>query len=444
MADATGVGHTGTLVGATWTTSGKYGNALTFNGTSARVTVSDAADLDLTAGLTLEAWVYPTTAQSGWRTILHKETDRYYLLANSNQNTPAAGGTFAPGTQRTTYGTTALPVNAWSHLAVTFDGTTVRLYVNGTQVASQAQTTALTTSTGALSIGGSVAYGEYFAGHIDEVRVYNRALTASELQADLNTPVGDTTTPPATYALAVTKGGTGSGTITSSPTGINCGAACGATFNTDTAVTLTAAPGSGATFTGWGGACTGTGTCIVTMSAAQSVTATFVLNPSSSYTLSAAKSGTGTGIVASNPGGINCGVTCSASYPNGTMVTLQALPDAGSTFTGWSGACTGTGSCTVTLSQARSVTAGFALQRPTLTVTKAGTGSGTVKSTPTGVNCGSSCSATFNSGTSVSLTATPNLRSTFAGWSGACTGTGTCTVTVTQSKSVTATFTRRR
>jgi endo-1,4-beta-xylanase len=75
-----------------------------------------------------------------------------------------------------------------------------------------------------------------------------------------------------------------------------------------------------------------------------------------------------------------------------------------------------------------------------LTVTKSGSGSGTVTSAPAGINCGSTCSAGFASGTSVTLTATPAGGSTFAGWSGSCSGTGTCTLSMTAARSVTATF----
>jgi len=165
----------------------------------------------------------------------------------------------------------------------------------------------------------------------------------------------------------------------------------------------------------------------------------FQLSPD--YTLTVTKAGSGGGTVASSPRGIICGATCSASYINGTVVTLTAAPDTpGSTFAGWSGACTGTGTCSVTMSAAKSVTATFNVIKYTLTVGKAGTGSGTVTSSPSGINCGTTCSTSFNSGTVVTLTATPATGSTFAGWSGACTGTGSCKMTMNAAESVTATF----
>jgi uncharacterized repeat protein (TIGR02543 family) len=123
-------------------------------------------------------------------------------------------------------------------------------------------------------------------------------------------------------------------------------------------------------------------------------------------------------------------------------VTLTATATAGSTFSGWSGACSGTGTFTVTMDQDRSVTANFTLAAgtQTLTVTKTGSGSGTVTSSPAGIDCGATCSASFTHGTSVTLTAMPAAGSTFTGWGGACSGTGTCTVTMDQDRSVTATF----
>jgi hypothetical protein len=153
----------------------------------------------------------------------------------------------------------------------------------------------------------------------------------------------------------------GSGTVTSSPSGISCGTTCSASFASGAQVTLTAAPASGANFSGWSGACSGTGSCVVTMNATESVTATFAQG----FTLSVSLSGSGT--VTSNPSGISCGSTCSANFASGTLVTLSETPASGYNFTGWSGACSGTGSCMVTMNSAASVSAAFT--HPTLTRT---------------------------------------------------------------------------
>jgi len=165
------------------------------------------------------------------------------------------------------------------------------------------------------------------------------------------------------YVLTVAKTGTGSGTVTSVPAGINCGTDCTETYNANTAVTLTATAAAGSTFTGWtGGGCTGTGTCQVTMDAAKNVTAAFAGN---TYVLTVAKTGTGSGTVTSVPAGINCGTDCTETYNANTAVTLTAAAAAGSTFTGWTGAgCAGTGTCQVTMDSAKNVTAAFALTGP--------------------------------------------------------------------------------
>jgi len=163
---------------------------------------------------------------------------------------------------------------------------------------------------------------------------------------------------PEILQLTANKNGTGAGTVTSSPTGIDCGATCSALFAKDSSVTLTATAAVGSTFAGWSGACTGNGSCLVTMSAARSVTATFDLLPS--YLLTVSKNGAGSGTVSSSPAGITCGVDCSEAFTSGTAVVLTATPAILSAFTGWTGACTGTGSCQVTMDGARAVGAGFA------------------------------------------------------------------------------------
>jgi hypothetical protein len=161
------------------------------------------------------------------------------------------------------------------------------------------------------------------------------------------------------FTLTTTESGNGGGTITSNPAGINCPTAgCAASFTTSTVVTLTATPNPGSTFMGWSGACTGTGTCTVTMNSDQSVNAQF----SVIYTLTVGESGVGTGVVVDNTSAISCQPTCSASYDGGTTVTLTATASANSAFAGWSGAgCSGTGPCVVTLNSNEIVTANFAL-----------------------------------------------------------------------------------
>ncbi|HYI93670.1 MAG TPA: LamG-like jellyroll fold domain-containing protein [Bryobacteraceae bacterium] len=186
--DRSGTGSNGTLVGALWTTSGKFGNALSFNG-SARVTVPDSSSLDLTTGMTLMAWISPTTS-ANWRTVLLKETanDLAYALYASNDTNRPGVWINTTSTQSVT-GPAQIPVNTWIHLAATYDGATLRLYVNGAQASSRAVTQSMLVSTGPLQIGGNAIWGEYFSGLIDEVRVYNRALTSAEITNAMNTAI---------------------------------------------------------------------------------------------------------------------------------------------------------------------------------------------------------------------------------------------------------------
>jgi hypothetical protein len=193
--DRSGGGLHGTISGAIWTTGGRFGGALSFDGVNDWVTVADANALDLTTGMTLEAWVYPTASGGGsWRNVLIKErasSEVYNLYSNMPGNIPTVYVVRAaqPGTPLNASGTSAVPLNTWTHLAATHDGTTLRLYVNGVQVGTRAVSGALLTSTGALRIGGNSLWGEFFQGRIDEIRIYNRALSAAQIQADMTTPV---------------------------------------------------------------------------------------------------------------------------------------------------------------------------------------------------------------------------------------------------------------
>ena len=191
VADASGTGNGGAIGTATWSTLGKNGNALSFNGTSARVTVPDAPSLRLTNAMTLEAWVFPTKRSTVWRDVIFKGDDYFLMSSTHVSSRPAVGGNFS-GTNAYLNGPSALTSNRWTHLAATYDGTTLRLYVNGAQVATRSQTGTLATSSNPLNIGGDTIYNQYFAGRIDDVRLYNTARSAVQIQADMNAPV----TPP--------------------------------------------------------------------------------------------------------------------------------------------------------------------------------------------------------------------------------------------------------
>ena len=208
-ADQSGSGNTGTLSGAAWTTAGRYGNALSFDGTNDLVTIADANSLDLANGMTLEAWVRPTALGNAWRTALMKESAgslSYALYAAGTDGTKVPDAEIFSGGFRTTGGSTPLALNTWTHIASTFDGNALKLFVNGTQASQLLFTGSITTSTGALRVGGNNVWGEWFQGEIDEVRVYNRALGGTEIQADMNRPVTnpDTAAPTAPGTLTAT------------------------------------------------------------------------------------------------------------------------------------------------------------------------------------------------------------------------------------------------
>ena len=191
-ADTT-TGLVGTVSGAV-RVPGVRGSALSFDGVNDSVTVPDVASLDLTSGMTLAAWVNAGTVD-GWETIILKENGAAYSYALYSQDGGVVqGGSVEPsgnvlvnGNFETLRGENPITAGAWVHLATTFDGTTQRLFVNGVEVSSRAVAGAIDVGTGALRIGGNDVWaGEYFQGLIDEVRVYNRALTAAEIQAAMN------------------------------------------------------------------------------------------------------------------------------------------------------------------------------------------------------------------------------------------------------------------
>jgi hypothetical protein len=193
--DASGNGLDGVRRGASRVASGRFGRALSFDGVNDRVTVPDSAKLRLTDGLTLEAWVRPTSAGPS-RLVLSRggvKSGLSYALYASDLRAPAGSvRTVASAAKASSVGAVQrarakarLPLGRWSHVAVTFNGHYVRIYVNGQWISSRKAAGSLATVAGALRIGGGASKYTSFRGRIDEVRVYDHALTGAVIQGDL-------------------------------------------------------------------------------------------------------------------------------------------------------------------------------------------------------------------------------------------------------------------
>ncbi len=220
------------------------------------------------------------------------------------------------------------------------------------------------------------------------------------------------------YALTTIADPSNSGSFTVNPVGLSapCIALSGYNcywYDTGTSVTITNSANTGYMFSNW----SGNADCLdgsVTMNVSMTCTATFKLQTNN---LTVNKAGNGTGTIISSPTGINCGTDCSESYTRDTTVKLTATPGNESTFDGWGGDA----DCfddSVTMDNNKTCTAMFKLKTYNLTITKTGTGSGTVTSNSAGIDCGTDCLESYNSGEIINLTATPSSDSTFAGWSG--------------------------
>jgi RHS repeat-associated protein len=184
--------HDGVLSGAEWV-PGKYGAALKFGHTrNDEVMVPSSPDLELTEGFTIDAWVRPGE-RPGYLPVLEKEAaDRFgYELALEGGIWPVAYIMSEEGNEEQVWAANPVPRQSWSNLALTFDGTDLRLYVDG-ELAGTEAVAAPQGGPGALYIGAGRTYGNGFHGKIDEVRIYDRALDAEEIQADEMTPIGTT------------------------------------------------------------------------------------------------------------------------------------------------------------------------------------------------------------------------------------------------------------
>jgi PKD repeat protein len=198
LVDLSGVGNNGTITNAAWSSAGKFHGALSFNGrANSLVTIPNSPSLDLTAGMTLEAWVDPTSLNSlasGWDAAISKEHRdssndiTYALYAAAGAGNGPAGHVLVGNNDAGAGSSSVLSLHQWVFLATTFDGSTLSLYVNGSLVSSTQISGSIFTTSDPLRIGGDWS-NEMFTGLIDNVRIYNTALGQSAIQSDMATPV---------------------------------------------------------------------------------------------------------------------------------------------------------------------------------------------------------------------------------------------------------------
>ena len=237
----------------------------------------------------------------------------------------------------------------------------------------------------------------------------------------------------------VVLSGTGTGTVQTDMPGIGCPGICTGQWNQGTQFIVTATAGTNSRFVQWTGPCTTTDpTCAVTLNTATHIGAVFALQVPLTVSVDASRA---SGTVVSNPAAISCPGTCTANFDQGQVVTLTVQPGSSSRLEAWGDACSGRDACTVTVDQARTVTATFGLRFRRLTTSVVGKGK--IVSSPAGIACPSKCAVHFDADSTVSLRAVPAKGYKLSGWTGACKGRAACSVTLSGDATVRATFKRR-
>ncbi|MCX6671879.1 MAG: hypothetical protein NTX92_08175, partial [Euryarchaeota archaeon] len=460
--DYSGYNNNGTITGATWTPNGIVGGAYYFSGVDSqdRISIPHSSTLDgggAWTGMTIEHWIYLMDDQTNSRTISKMASSgnsRSYQIGfqSTNPNRLLAGVYIGNDNYKEVTYNTPLLTGQWYHVALTYQsGTGVKLYLNGVVVASVTGTENIQASAGNnLYLGCRNGTQQFFDGRIDEVKLYPYALTTEQIYQNYleskdglsthstivpeETTVGDVwqcgvtpsngvldgltkTSNPLTivnswYTLAVNN--IGNGIVTKNPDYT--------TYPAETVVNLTAIPDTAWFFSHWSGDLTGSeNPTTIIMNSNKAVTAHFTQNE---YTLTL--NTVGEGSIAKSPD--------QATYPYGTVVTLNATGSLGWSFSSWSGDLTGSvNPTTITIDGNKAVTATFTEDHYLLTTTI--NGQGTLVKNPD--------QPTYAYGIVVTLAATPTLGWTFVGWSDDLSGsTNPTTITMTSNKAVTATFTQ--
>lgn len=374
--DTTGANNATSVVGLT-STPGKRGNAAHF--VNGFIGLPNSASLRIRSGdFTLSVFVKSTSSANNrnWFTKASTTTHEYGLGGNGRVGIAFDGG---PGGGSES--ATNIMDGTWHHVAGVKRGSTAEIWVDGGREGTGSISGS--SDSGTFAIGRDGACCESFNGDMDEAKIWNRALSAAEIAAEAGTP-----NTLCYIDLACSSGNqylvrdSGSGQCVSmnsctqlwkcpqGPTAGTCGGG---------SVDCTFSPGCfNAVQTCFAGTCTSILQCNDRIKYQG-----YAFNPSPNqcdcqanppaagpscalptFPLTVSKVGSGTGAVTSSPAGVNCGLTCSSSFNSGTVVTLSATPEFGSTFSGWSGACSGAGSCTVTMNSSAFVTATFTAAPP--------------------------------------------------------------------------------
>ncbi|HEY7313483.1 MAG TPA: Ig-like domain-containing protein, partial [Gemmataceae bacterium] len=330
LTDVSGNGNNGTISNATWVSNGKFGGALQFTGaTNSMVTIPDSSTLNLTKGMTLEAWVEATSLNSpdqGWVAPISKDNlassandVSYALYAANGTGTPPATHILRNGNDKGVQGSSVLPLNTWTFLAATYDGNTLKMYVNGNLVGSQTLRGSITTTSDPLHIGGDWS-GEMFTGLIDNVRIYNTALSQSAIKSDMNTPVGSSTTSPTSPTVtSVTPANSATGVSTGSAVTVQFSEALDPTTVSSSTIQLLNASGTAVAASVTYNASTDTAT--LTPSSALSAGSTYTISVHGGTTGAVIKDAAGNALAANFSSSFSTAAAVDTTPPTVTSVT---------------------------------------------------------------------------------------------------------------------------
>ena len=215
--DSSGNGNTATLNNGVARVPGRYGSAVSLDGVNDYLAIPNSTSTNISGtGLTLSTWINPQSLSGGDSVVIGKFWNTTWTAPNYQYGIELDGGTtphFYVGTTGGLLGAQMggpLPISQWSNLAVVFNGTQVQFYLNGVLVNALPVSTSITARGNVMNVGADERPGQFFKGLMDDLRIYNRALSPSEVQSDMNTPLGSAgssdPTPPTVFIVSPAAG----------------------------------------------------------------------------------------------------------------------------------------------------------------------------------------------------------------------------------------------